>query len=100
MLLPAFQMLIAQQSNVKWEKWNSLIGYWEGEGNGQPGKGGGSFSFQTDLNSNILVRKGHTEFPAAKDQPASVHDDLMVIYPDNTGVATRAIYFEIGRAHV
>ncbi|NVO10742.1 MAG: hypothetical protein HXX16_12315 [Bacteroidales bacterium] len=84
----------AQQPNSKWEKWNFLMGEWVGEGSGQPGKGGGYFSFNTDLDGNVLVRKGHTEFPATPDKKASVHDDLMYIYPDYTGNASKAIYFD------
>ena len=36
------------------------------------------------------MRKNRAEYPAAKDRPAVVHEDLMVIYPD----AKRAIYFD------
>ncbi|NOU18759.1 MAG: hypothetical protein HOO91_14480 [Bacteroidales bacterium] len=88
------QLCWAQQPNSKWEKWNFLMGEWVGEGNGQPGKGGGYFSFNTDLDGNILVRKSHTEFPATSDKKASVHDDLMYIYTDYTGNISKAIYFD------
>jgi len=86
--------VFAQQPGTKWEKWNFLMGEWVGEGSGQPGKGGGYFSFNTDLDGNVLVRKGHTEFPATADKEASVHDDLMYIYPDYTGNVAKAIYFD------
>jgi len=42
----------------------------------------------------VLVRKSHTEFPATTDRPASVHEDLMIIYPDYTGIVSKAIYFD------
>lgn len=84
----------AQQPSNKWEKWNSLMGEWVGEGNGQPGQGTGSFTFQTDLDGQVLVRKNHTEFPATADRPASIHNDLLYIYPDYSGIASKAIYFD------
>ena len=47
------------QNSATWDKWNWLIGDWAGEGSGQPGQGGGTFSFKPDLNNKILVRKSH-----------------------------------------
>lgn len=87
-------MVFAQQSDVKWDKWSFLMGEWVGEGNGQPGQGNGSFTFQTDLDGKVLVRKNHTEFPATADRPASIHNDLLYIYPDYSGNASKAIYFD------
>ena len=77
-----------------WNKWNWLIGDWAGEGSGQPGIGGGTFSFKTDLDQKILIRKSHSEYPAAGNQPKVVHDDLMIIYPDYSGNPVKAIYFD------
>ena len=94
LILPGLQQVFGQQTATKWDHWNNLVGNWEGEGNGQPGKGLASFSIQPDLNQHILLRKGHTEFPAANGQAAISHDDLMVIYPDYTGLVSKAIYFD------
>lgn len=82
------------QQNPNWDKWSWLLGEWTGEGTGQPGVGGGTFTFKTDLNKKILVRKGQTEFPATGDKPAVIHKDLMIIYPDYTGNPSKAIYFD------
>ena len=82
------------QQNTTWDKWEWLTGDWIGVGAGQPGKGGGSFSFHAELDNRILVRKSHSEFPAAANKPAVVHDDLMVIYPDSGVNASKAIYFD------
>jgi len=92
-IILATQNLSAQQ-HKQWEKWSFLMGEWVGEGNGQPGQGSGSFSFTTDLDENIIVRKSITEFPATKDKPASTHKDLMYIYHDNTGNSSKSIYFD------
>lgn len=94
-ILFATQTISAQQTtSINWDNWKFLMGEWVGEGNGQPGQGSGSFTFQTDLDGKIMVRKNHTEFPATKDKPAFVHDDLLVVYPDYTGTASKAIYFD------
>lgn len=88
------QGVFAQQSTSSWDNWKFLIGEWIGEGNGQPGQGNGSFTFNTDLDGKILVRKSHTEFPATKDRPAFSHDDLLIVYFDFTGTPAKAIYFD------
>jgi len=82
------------QQNSTWNKWEWLTGEWVGEGSGQPGQGGGTFSFKTELDNKILVRKSHSEYPAAGNKPEVIHDDLMIVYPDNTGNPSKAIYFD------
>ena len=82
------------QQNSKWEKWNWLIGEWKGEGSGKPGQGTGVFSFSSDLNSQVIIRKGHTDFPAANGKPAFVHEDLLVVYSDPFTKEDKAIYFD------
>jgi hypothetical protein len=77
-----------------WDKWNWLIGEWKGEGRGQPGQGGGTFSFKPDLDKKIIVRKSHSEYPATENKPKIIHDDLMIVYSDSTGSASKAIYFD------
>lgn len=83
----------AQQKDA-WANWSWLMGGWEGEGGGQPGQGSGSFSFKTDLDGKILVRKSHSEYPASGNRPATIHDDLMVVSIDQTGNPAKAIYFD------
>lgn len=84
----------SQEKSTSWSKWTWLIGEWQGEGNGQPGQGGGKFSFQTDLDGKILVRKSHTDFPASGNRPAFSHTDLMIVSLDYSGNPTNAIYFD------
>lgn len=86
--------LSAQQNTDIWSKWKFLIGIWEGEGSGLPGKGSGNFSFGKDLDGKILIRENHSEYPATDDKPATVHDDLLIIYPDTSGNPANAIYFD------
>ena len=68
-LIPVFLFGIisisSAQQKTTWNKWDWLIGEWKGEGSGQPGQGSGTFSFSFDLDRNILIRKSHSEYPAA-----------------------------------
>lgn len=84
----------AQQQPVSGKEWNFVLGDWLGEGSGKPGEGEGWFTFKKDLDGNVLIRKGETIFPATNGKPASTHSDLMVIYLDNAGALTKAIYFD------
>ena len=82
------------QQNQQKEKWNWLIGEWKGEGDGQTGKGGGTFSIKPDLDNKVLIRRNHAEYPATATQPKVVHDDLMIVYNDISGAPSNAIYFD------
>jgi hypothetical protein len=82
--------IFTQQTS--WSNWSWLIGDWKGAGSGEPGKGSGTFSFTPDLDNKILIRKAHSEYPAQNGRPASVHDDLMVVYLN--GGAAKSIYFD------
>jgi hypothetical protein len=94
LLLLTFNNLASgQQTSANWNKWNHLIGEWVGEGNGQPGQGEGSFTFQTDLDGKILVRKNHNVFPETANAAEKVHDDLLIVYPLAKGIQ-EAIYFD------
>jgi len=84
----------SQQSSVQWDHWNWLLGKWQGEGEGKPGKGGGIFSFTFDLDKKIIIRKSHSEYPASADKPEIIHEDLMIIYTDQTGHPSKAVYFD------
>ncbi|MCX6329569.1 MAG: hypothetical protein NTZ85_08675 [Bacteroidia bacterium] len=93
LLLILSNSVSGQQSSANWDKWKHLIGEWVGEGNGQPGQGAGSFTFQTDLDGKILVRKNHTMFPETVNAAEKVHDDLLIVYPATQGIQ-EAIYFD------
>ncbi len=82
------------QQTTSWDKFDWLIGKWVGEGGGNVGVGGGSFSFKYDLNKKVIVRKSHSEFKGTDKKPRLIHDDLMVIYLDTLGNASKAIYFD------
>jgi len=94
LLLVSCQLAFGQQSSNQWEKWNFLMGEWAGEGNGQPGQGEGRFSFQTDLDGKIILRKNHTVFPKTEKSVEAIHDDLLIIYQVDGGNSQEAIYFD------
>jgi hypothetical protein len=81
-----------------WGPFTYLAGDWTGEGEGTPGQGAGVSSFSFDLEKHILVRKSHSSYPAMNGRPASVHDDVMMIYHER-GLGMRALYVD-NESHV
>jgi hypothetical protein len=77
-----------------WSPLSFLVGEWEGEGSGKPGQGSGGFTFTAELQNKVLIRKNYAEYPATKERPAFRHDDLMIVYRDDTGSQLHAIYFD------
>ncbi len=94
LILLFVQPLIAQDNTTGWEKWQYLLGEWNGEGSGQPGAGAGSFTLKTKLGGCILERKGKTEISATAASPALIHEDVMIIYKNRDGNPVKAIYFD------
>jgi len=80
------------QDKPNWDAWKIVMGDWTGTGSGTPGQGNGGFSFKPDLQGSVLIRKGHSDYPATPGHPATTHEDLMVVYPEDG--RTRAIYFD------
>lgn len=92
--LLVFTTICYGQKNTNWDKWSWLMGEWKGEGGGQPGQGGGTFSFSFDLDKNIIIRKSHSEYPASDNKPKIILDDLMIVYFDASDSSIKAIYFD------
>lgn len=74
------------------DAWQFLEGKWVGEGSSELGQGSGYFSFEPDLQNKVWVRRNHSEYPATKERPKYVHEDLMIVYLDHPGGQTRAFY--------
>jgi hypothetical protein len=72
-----------------------LLGQWEGIGD-QAGATGG-FTFAPNVQDRVIVRTNYSNTPAIGGEPASRHDDLMVIYVD--GDIVKAVYFD-SESHV
>jgi len=87
-------LIIASESSAFSTNWQPLIGNWTAEGTGAPGNGAGVFSFGFDLQNRVIIRKSHTEYPAADGHPAFAHDDLMIVYQDRGPGKLRADYFD------
>ena len=96
-LLFCSQPAISQQPGPDLESLKGLTGKWVGEGTSDVGAGGGYFTFELGLNDRVLIRKNHAEYPATKDRPAFIHDDLMIVYVDTTTKQLRAFYTDSER---
>ena len=83
-----------QTRTLSWDNWQLLIGAWEAVGDGTPGEGKGGFSFTFDLQNKVIIRKSHTDYPAAGGRQAFAHDDLVVIYADDAAQKFRADYYD------
>lgn len=89
-----FATIAYPQAITPQQSWDRLMGTWTGEGSGNPGQGSGTFTFAYNLDSNVIVRTSHSEYPAFGTKPAVIHDDLMIIYPGNGKDFERAVYFD------
>jgi hypothetical protein len=94
LFLLALSSIALGQQDTGWTKMNWLIGHWVGEGNGVPGQGSGWFSLLPDLGEKILIRKSHSEYPATKDKPLIIHDDLMIVHHAGGDQPDQADYFD------
>ena len=97
MRLALLLMMVASTAALAAEDWGPaqfLVGHWTGEGTGQPGNASGAFSFAAGLAGHVLLRKSFADYPAADGKPAFRHDDLMVVYRDESSHGLQAIYFD------
>lgn len=76
-----------------WGPARFLLGSWTTAGAAKAEEGTGTASFSLELDANVIVRRNRVEFPPREPGKApSVHEDLLVIYPQGGGF--RAIYFD------
>jgi hypothetical protein len=94
LLATSLRAAAQQPKDTNWDDWRFLLGKWTAEGGGQPGQAStGGFSFDSDLQGKILVRRNYSEYPATGNKAAFRHDDLMVIYQEPQK-GTSAVYFD------
>ena len=60
----------------------------------QTNQGKGVFSFEHQLDQNVIVRKSHSEYPSRDSKKMTIHDDLLVVYLDENKNLSKAIYFD------
>ena len=77
-----------------WTQWRPLLGKWTATGTGKPGDSTGEISFALELHDRVIVRKSHSDYPAAADRPAFSHDDLMIIYQEEGKNGYEANYYD------
>ncbi len=68
-----------------------LVGSWEAESG--PTGATGSTTFRWDVQDKVLVRTNQAAYAAAGGRPASRHDDLMILYVEDSA-PVRGIYFD------
>jgi hypothetical protein len=92
LLIPLLALAMAAMAqpgdNSRWKGLEFLFGNWTAAGGGDPGTGIGRFTFQPDLNGQIVARRN-----LAETTGAGRHEDLLVIYRESEGVR-KAIYFD------
>ena len=91
-LISSAAVVAQHPSQPDWQPWAFLHGKWVGEGSAEVGQGSGYFTFEPDLQNKAWIRRNHSEYPATKDRPKYVHDDLMIVYFDPAAHLTRAFY--------
>lgn len=90
--------LFAQTDTVSvqpdWKPIQFLFGNWTAKGGGKStGQGAGDFSFEPQINKQIVIRKNFAEYTSGPEA-GTRHDDLMILYFDPPGSPLRAIYFD------
>ena len=92
--LPACTVIAQDNSqSTRWKDFGFLLGTWEGMGSGAPGQGAGGFTFATELQGTILVRRSRADYPATKDKAAYSHEDLTIVTRETAG-DMKAVYFD------
>src|SRR3954447_7159775 len=84
----------AEADNDPFAACRLLVGEWIGGGSGRPGQGRGEFTFRPELQGKVLVRRHRAEIASGPDQPAQIHEDLMVVYPGGKGQPLKATYWD------
>jgi hypothetical protein len=69
-----------------------LLGDWKGVGSGKPGESAGDCSFTASLQGQVIVRNSFADITASGAQPASRHEDLMIIFAE--GGKAKADYYD------
>jgi hypothetical protein len=72
--------------------WRALVGDWVSVE--PPQSGSGASSFRWELDGHAIIRRSRAEIATGAAKTATPHEDLMVIYPAETGDAARALYVD------
>ncbi len=81
-----------QADEDRWESFRFLIGAWISDG--KLDSNSGRFTLEPDLQGKVLVRRNAADIRATSGAPPAKHEDLMVIYQEQTTRQFRASYFD------
>ena len=79
----------AGDSASRWKPIEFLFGKWTAS----TGQGSGDFSFELDINKQIVVRRNFAAYTSGSEA-GTRHDDLMIVYSEDAGKSLKAIYFD------
>ncbi len=89
-------------SNSTWERLHILIGTWTAQTNARGTAGArslGTYTFQYDLNSNVITRTSSTDACKGPSDFDCQHQDTLTIYRDS-GDATPHAFYADNEGHV
>ena len=92
----------APSANDSWERLHFLVGTWKAQTSAQgtaSAQGSGTYTFQYDLNRNIITRTSSTDACKGPANFDCQHHDTLILYRD-TGDATPHAFYADGEGHV
>ena len=79
---------------ARWKPIEFLLGKWTAQGGGSStGQGAGDFSFELDVNKQIVTRRNFAAYTSGPEA-GTRHDDLMILFSEDAGKSLKAIYFD------
>jgi hypothetical protein len=87
LLLLAGACVAEDSGDTRWKSVQFLLGNWATTET--PANTTGSFSFQTDLDGRVIIRRSFSQV-----QNGPRHEDLLVIYVEGPDAGLRAAYFD------
>jgi len=82
------------QEKSKLERYSWLLGEWQNDSKEKTNQAMVKFSFTYDLARKIIIRRSSSQYPEIGKKVDFLHEDLMIIYPDQAGKPDKAVYFD------
>ena len=82
--------------SATWTPLQFLVGTWQGGGKAEDVQGKGETTFSWDLDTQVMIRRDHTEYAATDKHPAFTYEALMVIYKNPSSDQIEANFYDNG----